>query len=1110
MFLLNQRTHRMLIRHDPDIGHIFVPNMRARIPGEGGGYTVVTNAKGFRSNFEFDEKRGTRPRILMFGDSYTAGDDVCNEDRYSDRLGQLLDVEVQNYGISGSGTDQHLLAYKKFASSVEADLLIVCVQIDSFHRIQVSSRPAVDRATGRPLNVPKPYYELVQGNLKLRNVPVPIARLESQDSASNSPGIREPEWYQLARRAYRHSSVLRKIRHSRPLEDFSSQVISEFHRLTENQPYTDITSPDSAGWKLMKAILTEFIDVANGIPVLIVPIPTKEFYVRGVRPIYQELFATLDDPANRVHVADVSTSLIALPWRTRKLLHYEIGCHFTPFAHELVSKELARFIEGRNLLIRPNSEPLPKQTASPIAIGPRQQKAKYVLGISCFYHNSAASLIRNGEIVAAAEEERFTRVKNDRRFPNQAINYCLEEGGINQNELSAAVYYDNSSLTFERICHSIMAVDFASAQNMWANVMPSWLRTMLRTPNLIRKYLHYQGPILQGAHHRSHAASCFFASPFKNAAVLTMDGVGEWATASIGVGNEGDLRLLKEMHFPHSVGLLYSAFTHFTGFKVNSGEYKMMGLAPYGTPRYVDTIVKNLIDLKEDGSIELNLSYFGFLNSQQMTNDAFAELFGGPRREPESRITAREIDLARSIQVVTEEILLRMAKTAKKLTGEKHLCLAGGVALNCVANGRLLREGTFQDIWIQPAAGDSGCALGAALDVYHSYFGETRTARADGRSLQGGSFLGPEFGDDEIRSYLETFGVPCRHIQGEERSRFLAECLADGKIVGHFSGRLEYGPRSLGARSILGDPRNPTMQADLNLRIKFRESFRPFAPAVLAEDASGYFNLDRESPYMLLVAPVKPERCLPPATNVGSGDDLLPIVRQLRSDIPAVTHVDYSARVQTVRREDHAEFQQVLEAFRKKTGCSVLVNTSFNVRGEPIVCTPQDAHRCFARTNMDILALGNFIVLKSEQPNHTEMHANDLEAEDSVVAVEKHPEPFLKVINQLFEKKFWPIAQKLRLQGNVLINDSFRQKPSTWVSAGEPSQLPELFEFPAPLLQDDPEPAEFVQGLTQSWLGRAAAAELTSVLIRLIREGLAYSTERELDERVSDSVYAMY
>jgi carbamoyltransferase len=1111
MFLLSQRTHRMLIRHDPDIGHVFVPNLRARIPGEAGGYMVVTNRKGFRSNHEFEEKRGSRPRILMFGDSYTAGDDVCNEDRYSDRLGQLLDVEVQNYGISGSGTDQHLLAYQKFASRVEADLIIICVQIDSFNRIQVANRPAVDRATGRRLLVPKPYYEIVDGELKLRNVPVPIGRPQAQEDTLIDPGIKEPGWYQQARKAYRRLPVLRKIRHSRPVADFGSLLLTELHRLTKNQPYPDVTSPDSAGWKLMKAILERFIDSAKPVPVLIVPVPTKEFYLRGVRPIYQKLFAAMDDPANGVHVADVSTALIGLPWRTRKLLHYEVGSHFTPFAHRLVSEELERFITSRDLVRRAPVTPPRERPASPAVIGPRQQKAISVLGISCFYHNSAASLIRDGEIVAAAEEERFTRVKNDRRFPHQAINYCLEQGGTRQDELAAVVYYDNSSLTFERICHSVMAVDFASAQNMWTTVMPTWLRTMLRAPQLIRKYMHYSGRVLQGIHHRSHAASCFFASPFKDAAVLTIDGVGEWATAAIGIGKDNDLRLLKEMRFPHSLGLLYSAFTHFTGFKVNSGEYKMMGLAPYGTPRYVDCILKNLVDLKEDGSIELNLSYFEFLKSQQMTNGAFADLFGGPTRQPESRITTREMDLARSIQAVTEEVLLRMAKTAKKLTGEKKLCLAGGVALNCVANGRLLREGPFEDIWIQPAAGDSGCAVGAALDAYHTHFGHPRKLHDQGRPLQGGSYLGPDFTDDEIRSYLETFGVPYRHLQGDERSKFLADRLAQGQIVGHFSGRLEYGPRSLGARSILGDPRNPTMQADLNLRIKFRESFRPFAPAVLAEDASAYFDLDRESPYMLLVAPVRPERCVPAANHAVPGDDdLLPIVRRVRSDIPAVTHVDYSARVQTVRREDHPEFYDLIEAFRQRTGCSVLVNTSFNVRGEPIVCTPQDAYRCFARTSMDILALGNFIVLKSEQPNLAAIHAEDLEAEDLAEPVEKHPEVFLKSIQKLFESDFWPAAQMVRLQKNVLIDDSFRQTSSTWVDVNESDHLPDLFEFPPAILQDDPAPADFVRGLTERWLSRTAAKTLTPVLNRLIKEGLRYPAESEFDEEVPDSIYAMY
>lgn len=1110
MFLLTERTHRMLIRHDPFVGHIFVPNQKARIPGEAGGYTVVTNANGFRSNFDFQAKRGSRPRILMFGDSYTAGDDVCNEDRYSDRLGALLGAEVQNYGVPGSGADQHLLVYEKFASSVEADLLMFCVQIDSFHRIQVAHRPTIDRVTGSPLLVPKPYFEIVDGNLELRQVPVPLARPSRAGDCFVAKGKQEGRWYREAVRFYQQVPALGKIRHSRWLEDSGSQIVSKLHRLFEIQPYVDITSPDTAGWKLMKAILQEFIIKANATPVVIVPIPTKEFYFRGVEPIYQKLFASLDAPAAGVHVADVSTPLCRLPWHTRKLLHYEIGSHFTPLAHKLVSQELATFIRKRGLLPEPAVSPSQPQKPCSV-VGPRRDTATTVLGISCFYHNSAASIIRDGQIVAATEEERFTRVKNDRRFPNQAINYCLEEAGMDASDLSAVVYYDNAALTFERICHSMMAVDGSRALKMWTQVMPSWLRTILRTPHFIRHDMHYDGLILQGAHHRSHAASAFFASPFKQAAVLTVDGVGEWATASIAAGQGSDLKVLKEMRFPHSLGLLYSAFTHFTGFKVNSGEYKMMGLAPYGRPRYVDTILNKLLGLNEDGSLQLDLSYFGFLDGQEMTNEAFAALFGGPRRQPESRITRREMDLARSIQVVTEEVLLRMARTAKKLTGEKKLCLAGGVALNCVANGRLLREGPFEDIWIQPAAGDSGGAVGAALDVYHTYWGQPRKICSTGPSVQGGSYLGPAFGDDEIRSYLETFGYPYRYMAGSERSAFLANCLEEGKVVGHFSGRLEYGPRSLGARSILGDPRNAKMQTDLNLRVKYRESFRPFAPAVLAEAASDYFELDCESPHMLLVAPVKQARCIPaPDPAAREDDDLLPVVRQVRSDIPAVTHVDYSARVQTVRRENHPEFYDVIEAFRNKTGCAVLVNTSFNVRGEPIVCTPQDAYRCFARTEMDVLALGNFVLARSEQPPSEAFRAEGLEEQDADDSGEDHPEAFLKSIRRWFHKGFWPVAEKIRRENQTLIHRSLPDGLSTWVAADERSERARLFEFPPALLENKPAPRAFVRDLTSRWFGPAAATTLTPVLVGLVEEALKYPVRTAMSKELSDAIYVMY
>lgn len=1105
MFLLRQSTHRMLLRYDPDVGHLFVPNLRARIPGEDGGHLVVTNASGFRSDFEYAKPRLGRARVLMFGDSYTAGDNVANEDRYSDQLGRLLDMEVQNYGVSGSGTDQHLLIYRKFARDVEADLIVICVQIDSFNRIQVGHRPVIDRITRKRLLVPKPYFRLVDGRLELHHVPVPLERPLDR-------GIGEPEGeggvLGHARDWYLRIPGLKTLRNSPLMRDLGTRAIQELKRRTAN-PYPDIESAETTGWQLMEAILRQFIAEVRPRPVLIVPIPTPEFFQDGRKPIYQRLFERLDAPSAGVHVCDVSSRLVGLPWSTRQKLGFEIGGHFTPLGNRLVAETMAGFIDSRKLL--PSSASTVQGLQAAVRKPVRIPHSKYVLGISCFYHNSAAALIRDGEIVAASEEERFTRVKNDRRFPHNAINYCLEEAGISQKDLTAVAFYDNTALTFERICHALMAVDRQSAEKMWLKIMPAWLRMKLHFPRLLRDFLKFDGLVLQGAHHRSHAASSFFPSPFESAAILTVDGVGEWATATIGLGKGNSVRLLKEMRFADSLGLLYSAFTHFTGFKVNSGEYKMMGLAPYGKPIYAERILERLVNLKEDGSLELNMQYFGFLRDAQMTNQAFAELFGGPRRAPESRITRREIDLARSVQAVTEEVMLRMARTAQKLTGEKRLCMAGGVALNCVANGRLLREGPFEDIWIQPAAGDAGCALGVALDVYHSYFGERRQIQSGGRPAQGGSYLGPAFSDEEVRGYLDTQGLPYRKLDAESRNRVLADYLAQGKVVGHFAGRLEFGPRSLGARSILGDPRNSNMQAELNLRIKYRESFRPFAPAVLAERVADYFEFKGESPYMLMVAPVRESRRLPLDDSFGPDDDLLPVVRRLRSDLPAITHVDYSARLQTVRRDDHPQFYDLIAEFERITGCAVVVNTSFNVRGEPIVCTPQDAYRCFMRTEMDVLALGDFILVKSEQPAWPEGRGEGLESEDvAVVASESHPPKLMKSIAKLFENGFWPAAQVLTASGGVLVSEQFANKATTWVDAGEPEDLRSLFELPAALGAEEPDPGEFAEELTKVWHGREAARALKPVLAQLIRAGLDHPVDVELDEKVSESVYVMF
>ena len=823
--------------------------------------------------------------------------------------------------------------------------------------------------TGNDVLVPKPYFELVDGDLKLRQVPVPIERPQvSSNIEIQENSKREDAWLGRLHKIYQSVPGLKQLRESEMFSETASKLITEFRRVRGQHPYPDILSDTTPGWLLMKAILNQFIEELSPLPVVIFPIPTRDFYEVGMKPVYQPLFEQLDDAENDVHVGNVSDDLIALPYEQRTKLTHQIGGHFTAMANSIVADSMYRFLKARKLLpskSNTNGANTKKPTFNLVKHAPKPDQNpsdKYILGISAFYHNSAAALIRNGEIVAAAEEERFTRIKNDRRFPSNAVNFCLEQAGIQQNDLEAIAFYDDSSLTFERILHSLMAVDRDSAKKMWDTILPEWVCNKLHFPRMVRDHLQYDGVLLQGVHHRSHAASCFYPSPFESAAILTIDGVGEWATATVGRGRANDVEILKEMRFPHSLGLLYSAFTHFTGFKVNSGEYKMMGLAPYGRPIYAQAILDNIVDLKPDGSIEMNLDYFSFLRDVSTTSEKFDELFGGPRREPESRITRREIDIASSIQAVTEEAILKMASHAKEITGEKNLCLAGGVALNCVANGHLLRKRIFEDIWIQPAAGDSGCALGVALDVWHTHFGHPRNP-INKLSSQGGSYLGPSFSNDEIEAYLTTHGYPFQKLDGTARNEFLSQQISEGKVIGHFADRLEFGPRSLGARSIVGDARNVEMQVNLNLRIKYRESFRPFATAVLRERVSDYFEIDQDSPYMLLVAPVQEKRRLPfDSEQMAQSDDLLPIVRQPRSDLPAITHVDYSARVQTIRKEHHPVFYDLVKQFEKDTGCGVVVNTSFNVRGEPIVCTPFDAYRCFMRTEMDVLALGGFIL----------------------------------------------------------------------------------------------------------------------------------------------------
>jgi carbamoyltransferase len=605
------------------------------------------------------------------------------------------------------------------------------------------------------------------------------------------------------------------------------------------------------------------------------------------------------------------------------------------------------------------------------------RKATNILGISAYYHDSAAALLKDGELVAAAQQERFSRKKHDARFPEDAIQYCLETESLDLGDLDRIVFYDKPLIKFERLLETYLSYAPNGFRSFVA-AMPVWLKEKLYLKSVLKRELAELAgckpkelpPLLFAEHHQSHAASAFFFSPFERAAVLCLDGVGEWATTSTWLGNGAELEPLWEIDFPHSLGLLYSAFTYFTGFRVNSGEYKLMGLAPYGQPKYVDLILDKLIDLKEDGTFRLDMQYFNYCTGLTMTNNRFDELFGGPPRKPESDLTQREMDLAASIQVVTEEVVLRLANTLHRETGEKNLCLAGGVALNCVANGRLLREGPYEHIWIQPAAGDAGGAVGAAAIVWHDYENQPRDlngSTSPAADRMRGSYLGPGYSSEQIKAEFDALGAKYSVLDDDTLFTRAAQLLAGENVIGWFQGRMEFGPRALGGRSIIGDPRSAKMQSVMNLKIKYRESFRPFAPSVLWERVSDYFEQDTPSPYMLIVAPVQGD------LRVALTDEQQQLfgiekLRLKRSELPAITHVDYSARVQTVHKETNPRYHDLLQAFEKLTGCGVLVNTSFNVRGEPIVCTPTDAYRCFMRTEMDYLIVENFLLEKSKQP----------------------------------------------------------------------------------------------------------------------------------------------
>ncbi len=989
------KTHRQLISFNEVIGHLYVPNIKARLIDSEGGYFFKTNSQGFRSSIEFKKKK-EKLRILFFGDSNTAGDGVSNEDRFSEKLGQYFNAEVFNYAVSGTGTDQQLLIAQKYAKDVEADLIFFGVLVENIERNKVEFRETINTFSKKPNLTSKPYFNIKNNELVLENCPVKKFNGEiktiNKDKVQWAIPKNQTLIYNLVN-FFRKTQMFKFLnkRFEDEISIFRSKIIKNFY-----QPFKDYQSPKSIGYILLNKIIDRFLKSFDKTPIVLMPIPTYHYYVDGAKPVYQNFFQKFEKKLSNIFVIDPLKQINSLSLKEKKKLSLRNDkSHFSVNGHNFLASFIASEITSKKILKASNVKKSHNEK--------KIENKDYILGISAFYHDSAASIIKDGKIIAAAQEERFTRRKNDQSFPINAINYCLEEASVNQNQLKAIVFYDNVYLSLERVFWTLFKTAPGSLES-WIKYIPMWLKYKLFIPQLIRKKLHYDGKILQNLHHRSHLASAFYPSPFEKSAILTIDGVGEWATASIGIGENNQIKMIKEMSYPNSVGLLYSAFTQYLGFKVNSGEYKMMGLAPYGKPTYYEIILKELIDLKNDGSIIINQKYFDYMRGKVMINKNFENLFQGIARKPDSKITQREMNIASSIQKVTEKIILNMAKYTKEITQSDNLCMSGGVALNCVANGILLKSNLFKNIWIQPASGDAGSSLGCALDVYYTYFKRNRVMTNLKHAPQQGSFFGPSWSDEEINAFLETEQIKHKKfVNLKERNEYIATNLDKGKVIGLFNGRTEFGPRALGARSIIGDPRNKQMQTTLNLKIKKRESFRPFAPAILSEKKNLYFELDNESPYMMLVAPVKKDKRLPIKTN--KTENLLKIVSEPKSVIPAVTHVDYSARIQSVDQELNKGFYHIIKEFENLTSCPLVINTSFNVRGEPIVNSPFDAFRCFVNTNMDILIMESFTLNKRDLIDY---QIENWKIKKDIKKIELDRSIFFeKKLKEIFKKKYF-------------------------------------------------------------------------------------------------------
>ena len=1087
-----QETYRQIIKFDDRLGHIFIPNLNVRINNNDYAYYIKTNSYGFRSNIEFNNKK-KKKRILFFGDSNTAGDGIPNEKRYTDLLGEFFNAEVFNYAVSGYGTDQQYLTWKQYAKKIQADLIVIGSLVENIERNKVAFRETKSFFSKNKTLTAKPYFELKNDTLFLANYPVKkfdgnIKKIDKKKVQWSIP-LEQKNLYKIIN-LLRSSSLYNFINNffEKELLIIRSFLIKLFY-----QPYVDYKKFNSKGCQLLKKILDQFLsDIRkeNDTPIILMPIPTFHYYFDNAKPIYQNFYKQFSDYKNKIYVSDPLEYLKNLDFNKRKDLSLlNDKAHFSLNGH----RELANFLKKEIIdlkIFNLSKKLLKKKYLNRV----NKNKPTYILGISAFYHDSAATLLKDDNIVAAAQEERFTRIKNDKSFPTHAINYCLEQAKINSEDLKTVIFYDNTYSTFERTLWSFLKTDSFS-KDSWNKYIPRWITYKLFIPSIIRKKLNYKGKVLHNQHHRSHLASAFYPSPFNKSAILTIDGVGEWATASIGVGNRNKIKMLKEMNYPNSVGLLYSAFTEFLGFKVNSGEYKVMGLAPYGKPIYYNLIFQKLVHLNEDGSIKINQDYFSYLEGIKMTNQKFANLFGGSPRVPDSIITKREMNIASSIQKVTEKIVFTMAAHAKKITKSENLCMSGGVALNCVINGHLMKSNLFKNIWIQPASGDAGSSLGCAYDAYYSYFNKKRFLKKKGEiPFQKASLFGPSWSRIEIKSFLDSSDIKYKFFKDKSvRNKFIANYLNQGKVIGLFLGRSEFGPRALGARSIIGDPRDKKMQSKMNLKIKFRESFRPFAPAILKEKTHNYFELKKESPYMMMVTSVKKnKRNL--EIKIKENKDLIRILKEQRSDIPAVTHVDYSARVQTVDKGLNNEFYQIIKEFEKKTGCPLVINTSFNVRGEPIVNSPLDSYNCFLKTDMDILVIEDFIIKKLKKNNKAKRKENENKITKNNLFKSFSDNKDIKRI--FFETK------KININDTNLLDG--------WVYSS-PFNKKNIFEIPSAIDRENYNSYNFTKNIIKFWKNKKFGKDMFWIVFNLIKISKKNKLKNEeFDNKVSDNIYEMF